>query len=115
MNISWQPPLNERNVIDYHITLTSLYRNSQIPTQNVTVSTSIVMTMLDPGTFYLCTVAARTSAGLQQSLNILIKLPPDGMNMDWFCICYHYTLCPPMYSILSWYMYAPFILLFSFI
>ena len=78
VNISWQPPLGGESYLDYQVTLTPLYRNSA-SRQSTTSSTSIVMTGLQPGAFYICVVAARTRGGLQHSVNIvLIELPPDG-------------------------------------
>ena len=78
VNISWQPPLSEHHIVDYAVTLTSLYRDNNKSRHSTTVTRSIVMTMLDPGTFYLCTVAARTIEGLQQPVSILVRLPPDS-------------------------------------
>ena len=78
VNISWQPPeIYGRLILDYRVTITPLYRNSE-PLHNATMSLSIVIDGLYPATFYLCTVAARTSTDLQHPTSTLIELPPDG-------------------------------------
>ena len=78
VTISWLPPQGGATYLDYRVTVTPLYSNTQSRLVT-TASTSIVITGLQPGTFYLCVVAARTSAGLQQSVNIiLVEMPADG-------------------------------------
>jgi hypothetical protein len=77
VNISWQPPQNGGTYHDFRITITPLYRNGE-SRHNTTSATSIVISGLDPGAFYLCVLAARTSAGSQHSVSvILLELPPD--------------------------------------
>ena len=79
MNISWQQPEGIQKILDYHITISPLNGNSP-PRNFTTTSTSIVVDLLHPDSFYLCTVASRVSIGLQPSTNVLLKLPADGEN-----------------------------------
>ena len=78
VNMSWLPPRGGATYLDYRVTMNPLYNNGR-PRVTTTSSTGVVITGLQPGTFYLCVVAARTSAGLQHSVNvILVEMPADG-------------------------------------
>ena len=80
VHISWQPLLNEEQIgpiLDYQIILFVLGRNSP-PDTVTTSSTSIVIGLLYPGSYYQCSVASRTNGGQQNSTDIVFQLPPDG-------------------------------------
>jgi hypothetical protein len=78
-NISWEPPLNSRETsLDYSVTITPLYKSLRGPQLFLTSSTSLVVADLQPGAYYLCTVAAMTRTGQQHSVQIiLMEQPPD--------------------------------------
>ena len=78
VNISWLTPHNGVTFLDFLVTITPLNRHRQ-PRYDTTSSTSIVISQLKPGAFYLCMVAARTQSGLLPSVStVLMELPPDG-------------------------------------
>ena len=80
MRVSWQPPMEEeRNgeILDYHVNVT-LVGSTGEPHTFTTPTTSIVVDSLHPHYIYLCSVTARTRAGLGPVTTILERLLPDS-------------------------------------
>ena len=77
INISWEPPPN-LEVLEYLLSLTPLYSSSEAVLQNTTSETSFIFSSLHPATFYYLSIAVRTIVRLQQPMNIIVELPPDG-------------------------------------
>jgi receptor-type tyrosine-protein phosphatase Q len=77
LNLSWQPPLLMSGPnLNYRINITPLNGHSGFRTI-LTNSTSVVIDMLHPASFYLCLVTSRSGTGLWQPTSILLELPPD--------------------------------------
>ena len=89
LNVYWQPPLLMSGPnLNYRINITLLNGYSGFRTI-LTNSTSVVIDMLHPASFYLCVVTSRSGTGLWQSTSILLELPPDGNGVI-FSIYHHY-------------------------
>ena len=97
MNISWQPPLEQADQIEYfQVNVTHVGGWFEYVT--TTVSLSVVLDSLHPNYVYQCSVTFSTSNGLGPLTHVLLQLPPEGKPCNtlpkWMCF-YHYLSAVP--------------------